>query len=272
MVLLLSDLHFSETVSLEETYGINAYNSEIAKERIKKVFTETVTAAKLLGASALHIQLLGDMVNGEIQEGLMGNDMTVIDSALVLGDFLAQCIREAAPYFAYVEVNCVVGNHGRLDTKGKPYFKNKVTRNWDYLLYHFMKRELAEVVPSFEISKSPFMIDEIQGYGMLLIHGDSFSGGNGWSMVPSTINRDVPRLAHLLHRIGHEVHVTVMGHFHSSVAAHDFSDREVILNGPTVGATEFSLGKLKKGSIPSQVIFLMERGRGVRFRDTIACA
>jgi hypothetical protein len=267
LVLLLSDLHFDEIVLIEEMYGINEYNPDIAKMRIKSLFAKVVETAILLNVDTLHIEMLGDMINGIIHEGEINADLSILESIIQLSDFLCQCIVDVSSYFKTININAVTGNHGRI--KQKPHYKNKTIKNFEYILYHFMKKELKNIVNKFEIPKSPFMVDDILGYSLLLMHGDSFTGGGGWSQVPGTIARDVPRISALLSQIGKEIYATCIGHFHVATSIHDFAGKEVIINGTTVGTNEFSIGKLKKGSLPAQTTFLIEENIGIRFRDII---
>lgn len=265
--LLLSDLHFDDVILLEEMYGINEYNSVIAKSRIKTIFQETVKTAQMVGSDRIHIHMLGDIVNGEIHQGKETNEKDIVESVIHSCDFLSQCIVEIAPYFKEIIINGVVGNHGRFDDK--PYYKHKATRNWDYVLYQFMARELANVVDSFIIPKSPFMVDTIDGFDILLTHGDTYRGGGGYLPVPSTVARDTPKLSNLLTLVGKNVRLVCLGHFHDHYLIKDMDGTEIIFNGSPVGATEFSVNKLKMGAIPSQTTFFIQNGDRVRYLDKV---
>lgn len=268
VVALYSDLHAGELVSLEETHGINEYNQEIMKQRIDKFFTQVFEYAKEIGSSTLYLKMLGDMVNGEIHEELIRNsDLDTTESLILVADYTAKWIQRLSQYFTDIHVIALSGNHGRYSKK--PNFKKAQTLNFDYLAYELIRRETQNIVSSFELPKSPFVIRDIYGFKFLSTHGSNFKGGTGLSPTSGTWGRDIEKLKGLFQDSG-GFDYAEFAHFHSPhLDVPTFSGVSILVNGAIKGADEFSMNAVKAGSRPSQIVYTVEKGYGVKFRTTL---
>jgi len=264
---LYSDLHAGELVSFEETHGLNEYNQEIMKERIDSFFSQAVDYAKEVGSNILYLKMLGDMVNGEIHEELIRNsDMDTVESLLLVADYTSQWIKKISEYFSEIHVIALPGNHGRFSKK--PNFKKANILNFDYLAYEFIKREVQDIVTTFELPKSPFVIRDIFGYGFFSTHGNMFKGGNGLQPASGTWVRDLAKIKGLFKQ--YNFGVMEMAHFHTPILdfpAYDGSS--IMVNGSIKGADEFSIGAVKAGSRASQLVYTVEKDSGIKFRTTL---
>lgn len=268
VVALYSDLHAGELVSLEETHGLNKYNQEIMKERIDRFFTQVVEYASEIGSNILYLKMLGDMVNGEIHEELIRNsDLDTTESLILVADYTAKWIHHISQYFSDIHIIALSGNHGRYSKK--PNFKKKQALNFDYLAYEFIRREVKDIVSSFELPQSPFVIRNIYDFRFFTSHGDQFKGGTGLSPTSGTWGRDIEKLKGLFQSSG-GFDYAEFAHFHTPhLDVPTFSGVSIIVNGAIKGADEFSIGAVKAGSRPSQVVYTVERGYGVKFRTTL---
>jgi hypothetical protein len=267
--LLISDTHFGETVDFEETHFLNEYNSTIAKERLDTYFHTILEWSDELQINKVYIKFLGDMVNGIIHEELVEHaDLELVDSILVLCDYLVQWIIELKKYFKEVKILAVPGNHGRI-TQRKT-FKSKNKLNFDYIMYEFMRRELKNAVTEFTIPKSFFAIHQILDSAIMSTHGDVFRGGTGLNPVSGTWGRDISKMRGLLERAGMNFQYAEFGHFHiSEPVLQAFDGTQIIVNGSVKGTDEFSLGAVKTGSRPSQNYYVIEEGRGMIFKNVV---
>ncbi len=268
LVALISDTHLDEIVDLEETHGINEYNLDIVYNRLDRLFSRIIENGKELSCSVLNLYFLGDIVSSFIHlELLMTSDVTVTTGIIEIIDYLAMWIKKLREYFTEIKCLGIVGNHGRF--LQKPNFKKKVELNFEYLLYEFLNREVKNLVSEFIIPKSAFKITRIFETGFLNIHGDTFKGGNGMAPISSSINRDIAKLAGILRNQGMNFNYVNMAHFHTDTETKSFDGIPIIVNGSLIGATEYSINAIKRADRPSQTTYVVEKGKGVRFKDVV---
>jgi hypothetical protein len=86
LVLLWSDLHAAEVVSLEETRGINEYNWSIMEQRMEDRSGGLLAHRPLrLQHLDAHVAMLGDMLSGDIHEELkVTNDRPLAEAVVDL--------------------------------------------------------------------------------------------------------------------------------------------------------------------------------------------
>lgn len=265
---LFSDLHAGELVSKEETLGLNEYNQDIMKDRIDKFFNQLINYGQEVKVNVLYLKMLGDMVNGEIHEELIRNsDLDSVEALILVADYVSQWIRRISEFFKEINIIAVSGNHGRFSKK--PIYKKAQTLNFDYLAYEFMKRETKSIVKSFVLPKSQMIISSILGYRFLTMHGSLLKGGTGLQPASGTWLRDTTKLKGLYEKYGGFQFVE-FAHFHTPILDFpSFDGTSIIVNGAVKGADEFSIGAVKSGSRPAQVVYVIEKGVGMKFRSVL---
>lgn len=265
--LILSDFHIGKIVSAEEVMGANMYNFNIATSRIDYLIEETIKSSKELGASNIHISLLGDMVEGIIQQDSLRNSETgIVGTIIALTDYLTMKIQQLDQYFDVITMSTVPGNHGRL-LPGKPNFSNYADYNADQMAYEWLASQTKNIICDCKISKSVYHVNTINGLRILEHHGHNFGkGGNGYTPFPNAISKNIPKLNHIYESVGKSLSdleesgnfgsfdYAIIGHFHVASETLAFDMTPVFLNGSLVGADEFSVGKLQRGEIPSQTL------------------
>ena len=183
-VMLMSDYHIGEQVSLEETGGLNAYDFDIFSRRLQYHVDSVggICFGKLTGYDFPELVVcgLGDMVSGIIHDELVEtSDCTLMDWLIDGSWYIAQAIRQLAAEFPAVRVEWHFGNHGRVTQK--PRFKRRWV-NYDYLLGHMVATELREQTNvTFTNHKSFWSLCEVQGHHLLNLHGDNIKG---WAGMP----------------------------------------------------------------------------------------
>jgi len=186
--LFISDIHFDEYVDPAQIGYVNEYNREIATKRIQHVFK---TAINILMNFMAHpkydgiiLALGGDLLSGNIHEELAEtNEAPILASLLQLTDLLYEGILGLVEVFKKVQINCVVGNHGRLHKK--PRAKNRVFDNFEWLIYQTLAKRLKdEDRVTFLIPDGPDCVFKVYDMTFLLTHGDQFRGGiwNIWDL------------------------------------------------------------------------------------------
>ena len=258
-VALVSDVHVGEVVSAAETNNLGSYDTDIFHDRLHRWTNKLLELVEIrrhrLHIPNLNLLFLGDIVSGDIHDELSNtNDGNIVEQTIVAAQSFSEAVLALIPYFEEIEISGVVGNHGRMARK--PYYKNKQSRSFDYLVYKMMEMTLAkQPTVKFHIPESFWTVRDILGTKFLLLHGD---GNTSWSGLPwYGIQRMTLKLMDM---IGREVPFdkVVMGHFHDPVDTESWS-----INGSFKGGDEYSIGKLYTTGRPSQTLMYVHPIHGV---------
>jgi len=257
----IADAHFGEVVSIEQT-SINEYNPQIAKERLDRLFLQTINYCEEIGVYDIDINFMGDLITGSIHEELRENAALVtVDAVIQLADYLAQWIYKLHKEgFIIKNIRAIPGNHGRVTLK--PRFKDKNKENFEWFLYEFMKRELKGIVENFIIPEDLVYITKVFDTSLALIHGDILKKGTALSPVGGTWARDAALLNGVFREHGKSFDILLFGHFHQgNIMFPSFDGTKLLSVGSIKGADEFSIAAVKAGSRPNQAIFCLEEGK-----------
>ena len=270
--LMLSDLHFGETVFANQVNGVNQYNTTIAKRRLARVVAGSIRLLRHTLApgdfGGMVVNLGGDMVEGIIHDELRDTvDETVVQAVITLHDELVPALKLLADEFQRIHLPCVVGNHGRLDRK--PRMKNGPALNFDYLLYQFLARTL-QADPKYR-GRITFQIPDgfdasyrVFGTRYMLTHGDSFKGGSGITGPLLPWMRGDAKTRKQYGAIGMPYDVLVMGHWHQLRYL-----GQIIVNGSLVGFNEYALKNRFDYEPPMQALWLTHPVRGLTFQESV---
>lgn len=175
VVLMLSDTHFGEEVSREETYGLGGYNVETAIRRLQYISDATIkiTQRQLRGYQfqKLYVFGLGDWVSGTIHEELERTaELNIVEQSYGLAFVLSQMVLEWCQVFPEVKVVVIGGNHPRLGQK--KVYKERYA-NWDYNCGLFLRQMLLNQQNcQIEVPRSFIDYQEVEGHIFALMHGD----------------------------------------------------------------------------------------------------
>jgi uncharacterized Zn finger protein (UPF0148 family) len=270
--LMLSDLHFGETVFANQVNGVNSYSTEIAKRRLQRVIhgsikllRETLSPGEFGGMVVI---LGGDMIEGVIHDELRDTvDETVMQAVITLHDELVPALKTLCDDFDRLHIPCVAGNHGRLDRK--PRAKNGPYLNFDWLLYQFVARSIAADVKykdriTFQIPDGYECSWRVHGLRYMLTHGDSFKGGNGITGPLLPWMRGNLKASKTYNAMGKPFDCMVMGHWHQLTYL-----RGVIVNGSLVGYNEYAMRNHFDYEVPKQALWLTHPSRGLTFQESV---
>ncbi|MGF6375087.1 hypothetical protein M2140_000121 [Clostridiales Family XIII bacterium PM5-7] len=173
-ILALADMHFGADFKIyginEET--LNEYSPEIFFFTMEKLFTELLDYIALQRLDYLKIFNLGDSLDGFLRHSQIWTlRYGVVDSAIILGDYLANWLRELSRHVGieYYQTN---GNHGELrlldGRKGA-----HTHENIEKIVEDIIERENKDNC-NLEIvrNKSGFIFTEAVGFNILGIHGE----------------------------------------------------------------------------------------------------
>lgn len=226
-----TDDHFGELVMNQ--HGDEVFNSEIAKERVHKVFDRTMEIADARTAmgeelDAAHLLLGGDIVTGEdIYEG-QGHeiDLTLQEQIEMAGNVYVEQIRRLSERFPSVQVVCQPGNHGRLGS-GNP-------TNSDGILYSMLDKVVRESdmdnVTFLQSSRSYYIDFTIRDWDAHLRHGHDSSLEH--------IGTSAGKQRWLTWLVDHGFDVAFRGHYHL-YKEEPISGKPVHMGGSIVPQTEF---------------------------------
>jgi hypothetical protein len=270
--LLLSDWHFGEVVDPDAVWGVNTYNATVAKKRLHRVASAATDMLKnyLSGwrYDGIVIPMAGDMLSGKIHAELeRTNEDEIVDAVLSWSGEIARFLTVLADTFGKVYSPMVVGNHGREDAK--PISKHAVARNYDYLLYRLVERELKhDSRITIDVSLATSRMYTVFGQAYHLMHGDDFKGGSGIAGMWSPLKLGEHRTARQFSDIGPEFgqQCLVLGHFHQRM-----TDNGLIVNGSGIGYNEYAFRKHYRFQRPQQAAWLTTPENGQTLEFAVFC-
>jgi hypothetical protein len=181
-----------------------------------------------------------------------------MESALQLGYDGARFIERLVPLFEKIEVDGIVGNHGRL-TK-KPQAKNQHD-NFDWMVYQLIALALKDY-PSVtvRVPKSAFTSFKVlDRWNCFMFHGDGITTnmpGIPWGGVQRRSRELERQFEPVIGRIDH----FLLGHFHQPNVV---DNRRIIVNGSVKGPDEYSIKRYGAGSPATQNLLTFHPTRGL---------
>lgn len=264
LVLCLGDVHYGAVVDPEENGGISVYNTDVAQRRFEFTIDRAIKLAteKLQGYTykRIHVFGLGDFVSGMIHKELeVTNERTIVEQVIEVSNLLAAGLLKLSMTFPEVRFAGVVGNHGR--TEAKMYWDQKAINNYDYLVYKFVEKLLADQPNiTFNVPKSFWAIEEVENTRFLVTHGDTV---RGWGSIPFYgLQRLYTKMRTLQQDFGTDFHHVICGHLHNpntfTIVRH-----KMMINGALIGGDAFSIGAVSAACDPIQLFFGVHPERGI---------
>lgn len=266
--LLLSDLHLDEIVQPAEVMGANAYNREIALQRLRRTFEGTI---KLLrdywsGVSydGIVVPMIGDIFSGNIHDELKEtNEDTILGSLNFWIDHIVAGLALLADEFGKVHVPTVVGNHGRMSRK--PRAKMRARDNFDWFLGKSLQRAFAhDKRVTFDVSESADLMVDAYDKKVMLTHGDQVTGGAGIGGIWPPIMRLNARKSQRNSAVGQPYDLMALGHWHTLTWGPSF-----VVNGSLKGLDEYAFQGNFGYEPPAQALWLMTPERGRTFMAAV---
>lgn len=267
---ILSDTHFDEVVKPSELGGFNAYDPDIAEQRLARYFEKLVEVPRDffsgVEVEGLVLMLGGDLISGNIHDELVEtNARTMAQSIRHWTPRLADGIKYLANHYGQVHVMSVVGNHPRF-TK-KPRAKLRTVDNADWLIAQMISDRLVEDERiTFDIPDNPDAFVKVYDTTFLLTHGDQTTGGSGiggiWPPVMRMRARKLQRYQHAHTPFD----VLVMGHYHQLVTA---AGQGLVINGSMIGYNEYAAVNNLVPERPQQALWYCTPEYGVTWQAPI---
>jgi DNA-binding XRE family transcriptional regulator len=263
MVLVMSDAHVGLAFTHAETGGLGEYNKEIFARRAenlrKAVYEIYKLHSNMYRMPKLHILCLGDMVQGGNLLGEWGPayiELPLDKQTVMAANAVSEMILSWEPLFDKISFTGVVGNHGR---GGATKNSDKVSANWDNMVYALLEARLAEHKKiAVERSDSWWAQKDVLGTEILMVHGD-YIQGNVTSLKNEEAKYQNLRLG------GKPFNIMCIGHFHTH---HEIETPQgaIMVNGSFVGGDVHSLQHMRTKSRPTQNLFGVHPQRGVTWK------
>lgn len=268
--LMLSDLHWGESVRPSQIGGVNAYNLPIARKRLATVVETTIALCKVLDPAMKYpgivVPLGGDMVSGNIHDELAAsNEMHTMPTVLDLYRNMVPAVKLLADTFGNVFLPCVSGNHDR-DTR-KTWSKDRNHTSFGWLLYQFLAAAFADDKRvTFYIPDGADALYRIYNTRYLLTHGDQFRGGDGIIGPLGPVTRGEQKKNTRNAAVGQDYDVMEFGHFHKRMLTARLRG-----NGSLKGYDEYAADNNFGFEPPSQNFWITHPDHGITFDAPVYC-
>lgn len=266
--LFLSDLHWGEVVHPSQINGVNRYNVEIAKKRLRHLADRAVRLLGILSPKmeypGIVVVLGGDMISGNIHDELTAtNEINSMPAVLDLYGELVGFLNAMADHFGKVFVPGVTGNHGR-DTH-KIWGKDRHHTSFDWLIYQFLAKHFEnDKRITFLIPDGPDAYFKVYNHRYLLTHGDQFRGGDGMIGALGPIIRGDHKKRSRNAQIDMEYDTLLLGHWHQYMHL-----TRLIVNGSLKGMDEYAYSNNFPFEIPQQALWITHPTHGITFRAPV---
>lgn len=245
-VLILSDFHFG----IKEKNYWNEISIDILKNRVNKLKDYTIKYAKRHNIKTLHVEILGDMINGLIHLGTrVSNEEDVISQAMHCAEMLAELLNDLAIDIPYIKVYSATGNHGRCVAN----FKESLDlENFERLIPWYLEGRLENNIELMDnIYENDIIIYEFLNEVIFAVHGHNDKVGIA-----------VNELSKMFKKFPTELH---MGHYHSYYEKEDH-DITTTVNGTASGVDKYAKN-IRKTSKPMQTLMIYnEKGRECTYK------
>ena len=267
VVTMLSDCHLDEVVNPDEVGGLNAFDRNIAEQRMERYFGGVIKLCRdyLSGVKYEGVVLIlaGDLISGDIHEELTEtNEGTALETVLYWTERIAAGIELLADEFGHVHVPVVVGNHGRRTRK--PRAKRRARDNFDWLIGQMLAAQYkSDERVTFDIPDGTDTLVKVYDWTALLTHGDQVGGGGGIGGIWPPIMRMVARK-----RTRYEFDTLLCGHWHQLIQA---PSAGLIVNGSLKGFDEYAAVSNFVPERAQQALWLVAPNEGVTHLAPVFC-
>jgi hypothetical protein len=267
---LVSDMHMGEVIDAAEMDGVNAFNPDICRERMRRYFEAACVVGKRWAADThcegALLALGGDQVSGSIHDELaMTNALTSPEQVVAAVEVLAAGIIKLRLTYNRVHVVSVPGNHSRTTHKSTAKLYSRLS--YDTMIAAMLaERFRGDKNITFQYGPARDQIVPVFGRTVFLTHGDAMGtgGGQGFAGPMLPIIRGTKKVEAQQARFGRRPDLILHGHFHSSGNA-----GSVLSNGALPGNSEYGSVIRASPEPPRQWLFLLHSRWWLRERADI---
>jgi hypothetical protein len=267
---LLSDIHMGEVIDSEELLGINAFNVEVCRSRLRRYFDAACIIGKRWASDTdcqgVLLALAGDLTSGDIHEELrITNALTAVEQVTAIVAELTVGIETLRDRYGRVHVVGVPGNHGR--TTLKPTAKLYARLSYDILVCSMLEERFkGDTRVTWQFGRSTDQVVPIFGRAIMVTHGDKIGtkGGMGFAGPNLPIIRGAKKVMEQQGTVDRRPDLILIGHYHTTT-----NPGNVLANGSVPGYSEFANDIRAVVEPPQQWLFLLHDRWGLRERMPI---
>lgn len=269
-LLHISDIHAGEIVSAVETRGVNEYDLEICRARLRRLFKSVIELVPRWGADCqivgFYLALNGDLISGDLHAELrQTNAITSHQQVWFCVDELAAGIKHLLDAFKKIVVVVTTGNHGR--STEKVHSKKTADLSYDTMVGEALRRYFeGDKNVSVIVSPSRDAEYKIFNWRVLQTHHDQ-GGGGGQGFAGPIL--PIARKAKAAEWMGAQSRVfwdiILTAHHHASGSPTE----KHLANGSIVGFSEYARSLRAAPEVPMQWAALIHERWCIRERMPI---
>lgn len=255
-IIVASDWHSEEIVTLAQTNGLNEFHAEIYKDRVEKFFQSSLRLVRLLNQDVkitrVVLALLGDFITNHLhEEAAETNGALPIHAIInVQNDLVSglEFLLNNSPYEFIIP--CKVGNHSR--TTKKVRFATENGHSLEHLMYVSMAAYFRnEPRVTFIIEDGYHTYLNVYNQTLRFHHGHAinYQGGIGGIFIPAF--KAISQWSK-----ARPATLDLFGHFHQSKDGGNF-----VCNGSLIGFNSFALSIKADYEQPRQTLILIDKRR-----------
>lgn len=260
MVVQCSDWH----CGIKEKNNWNEISVDILKDRVENYTDTIIKLIKRHEINTVHLEILGDMVNGLIHVTTrIFNEEDVISQVKTVSEMLCNMIYNISQNVNHIKIYCCEGNHGRCVANAKDSLD---VENFENLISWYLQAKLSDIKNvSFEknIYDDSIIVYNFLNETIFAVHGHQ-------DKVGSVIND----LSQMLKIFPTEIH---MGHYHSYYEKEEHNV-SVVVNGTLSGVDKYAKNIRRTGKPTQNIMIYNENGRECTYKvklgncQALACA
>lgn len=239
-VLMLSDMH----IGVECNNFYNKFNIDIARQRVKKLVTDTINYCHTFNVIRLNVVNLGDMILGLIHvDARIEQQTETVNQVIVASEIIANALNElqkAAPQIIY---RSCTDNHSRVVADKTQHIEKdsfgKLTDWW-------LKERLKDTGVVFEDDN----IDDSIGK-FTLLNNKRVVFAHGHLDSPNSVFQNMVGATHEF------IDYILLSHYHCEKEK-SFQGMKVFVNGSIVGTEQYALSK-RLFSKPAQTLLIFDK-------------
>lgn len=255
-LVVLSDWHVEETVSLEQTSGLNEYTLEIAEKRIEELAERIATLVEherhLVKLNRIVIAALGDFISGHIHEELLETTSLAPLAAMRWAASRLRGIIDMAADMAHeVIVVTQPGNHGR-SNHGKPRASTEHDHSFEQNAYLVMAASEHRKNVTWHVSEGYLGYLDLDGFAVRYHHGHAIKYGGGVGGITIPVNKAIAQWNRSKH-----ADLDIFGHWHQF----GWLRGRYVSNGSLIGMNAYGIRIKAESEPPCQSFVVIDHGR-----------
>lgn len=255
-LVVLSDWHVEETVTREQTAGLNAFDLTVADSRIdelaRRIGVLVEHERQLVKIDRIVIAALGDFISGHIHEELVETcSLAPMAATRWAAARLRGIIDMAADMAREVVVCTQPGNHGRSNF-GKPRKATEHDHSFEQNAYLMMASSETRHNVRWDIAEGYLGYLDLDGFTVRYHHGHEirYQGGVGGITVP--VNKAIDKWNR-----SRPANLDVFGHWHQW----SWLRGKYVSNGSLIGMSAYALRIKAEYEAPCQSLVIVDHGR-----------